>query len=303
MGHPIRREPVARRAGRVPAYPAESSPIAGNTMSFEHAHKAARPVIRRSATLAAILTALAVSSAGAQQGNGYSAPLHANVSADGATQVRVENGSGHLVINGKNGASQVSATATVRGSSQRAVDAVRLIARREGDVIVVRADRPDNNWFRDDNVSIDLTVEVPTSLGLEVNNGSGGAQIDNVGALAVRAGSGGVQVSNVQGTAEMNSGSGGARLRNVHGDVTVSTGSGGITIAGVTGSVDVRSAGSGSVNVSDVSGSLHLGSIGSGSVDADRIGGDLTVDRKGSGSVSYTNVKGHVSVPRRGRDW
>ena len=271
-------------------------------MSSERTRNTTRLLTRRSAALAAILTALAVSSVGAQE-NGYSAPLHSSVSANGATRVRVENGSGHLVINGKDGTSQVSATATVRGSSQRAVDAVRLIARREGDTIVVRADRPDDNWFRDDNVSIDLTVEVPASLGLDVTDGSGGAQIDNVGPVAITAGSGGVQVTNVRGTAEVKSGSGGARLRNVHGDVTASTGSGGITIAGVTGSVDVRNAGSGSVNVSDVSGSLHLGSIGSGSVDADRIGGDLTVDHKGSGSVSYTNVKGHVSVPRRGRDW
>lgn len=271
-------------------------------MSSAHTGKTARGVARFPIGLALILTTLAASAAGAQEG-GYSVPLHAVVSTSGATSIRVENGSGHLVINGKEGASQVSATATVRGSSQRAVNAVKLIARREGDAIVVRTDRPDNDWFGDDNVSINLTVEVPPRLSLDVNNGSGGAEIDNVGPITLHAGSGGVQVSNVKGAAEVRGGSGRARLRNVHGDVTVSTGSGGITIAGVTGSVDIRQAGSGGVDVSDVTGSLHMGSIGSGSVDADRIGGDLTVDRKGSGSVSYTNVKGRVSVPRRGRDW
>lgn len=273
-------------------------------MYFARIRKTAHDHVRSATTLMGTIAVLAASTsvAGAQDGD-YSVPLHASVSTAGVTRVRVENGSGHLVINGREGASQVSATADVRGSSQRAVDAVKLIARREGDAIVVRMDRPDNSWFRNDNVNIRLTIDVPTSLRLDVNNGSGGAQIDNVGPVAIDAGSGGVQVSNVKGTADVNTGSGGARVRDVHGDVTVSSGSGGLTISGVTGSVDVRSAGSGGVHVSDVTGSLHMGSIGSGSVDVDRVGGDLTVDRKGSGSVSYTNVKGHVSVPSRHGDW
>jgi len=271
-------------------------------MSFAAASKTARHLTRLSTALAVILATGAAVRAEAQEGD-YSVPLHASVSTSGATRIRVENGSGHLVINGRDGASQVAATATVRGSSQRAVDAVKLIARREGDAIVVRTERPDDDGFRNDNVSIRLTVEVPSNLSLDVDNGSGGAQVDNVGPISIRAGSGGVQVNNVKGAADVESGSGGAKLRNVHGNVTASTGSGGLTIAGVNGSVDVRSAGSGGVNVSNVTGSLHLGSVGSGTVDADRIGGDFTVDRKGSGSVSYTDVKGHVSVPKRGRDW
>jgi len=105
-------------------------------MSSAHTGKTARGVARFPIGLALILTTLAASAAGAQEG-GYSVPLHAVVSMSGATSIRVENGSGHLVINGKEGASQVSATATVRGSSQRAVNAVKLIARREGDAIVV----------------------------------------------------------------------------------------------------------------------------------------------------------------------
>jgi hypothetical protein len=254
------------------------------------------------AVLAAISTTFLVSSASAQ-GDRYSVERKAQASSSGARRIRVENGSGRLIINGKQGVSAVSATAMVRGSSQSAVDAVKLITERNGDEIVVKADRPDSRRSWHDNVSVDLTVEVPSNLQLDVSDGSGGAQIDNVGPLTVDAGSGGVRITNVNGGADVTSGSGGARLSSVHGDVAVSSGSGGITIAGVTGSVNVRDAGSGGIHVSQVTGSLHLGSIGSGSLNADNIGGDLTLDSKGSGSVSYTNVKGHVSVPKRGRDW
>src|SRR6185312_2151207 len=174
---------AGRRVSRlILAHRCPTFTIAIETMFSAYAGKTAWGVTRFPVGRAVILTltTLAASGAGAQEG-GYSVPLHAVVSTSGATRIRVENGSGHLVINGKEGASQVSATATVRGSSQRAVDAVKLIARREGDAIVVRTDRPDNGWFGNDNVSINLTVDVPPSLSLDVNNGSGGAEIDNVG--------------------------------------------------------------------------------------------------------------------------
>jgi DUF4097 and DUF4098 domain-containing protein YvlB len=240
-----------------------------------------------------------VASGALAQGDSYSVQRTANAPTSGITTIRVANGSGRLVITGHSGSSAVNATAIVHGSSQSAVNSVRLVTERNGDVLTVRADRPDQTGFNDDNVYVDLTVQVPSSIALNVEDGSGGARIDNVGALRVRSGSGGVHISNVGGSADLESGSGGAELRNVHGNVTAETGSGGMTIDGVTGSVDVRSAGSGGLTVKGVTGSLHLGSIGSGTLTADNIGGDLTVDSKGSGDVQYTNVKGHVSVPDR----
>jgi hypothetical protein len=257
--------------------------------------------IRRSVALtAAIVTTLVAGSGVRAQSDNYSLTRHAQASTSGVTSIRIENGSGRLVVTGKAGAPEVTASAVIRGSSQRTVDAVKLIAERQGDVLVVRADAPDRGWnFWGGGWSADLTVEVPSNIRLQVTDGSGGARIENVGPVTLRAGSGGVHVDGVAGAVDLRSGSGGADVRNVHGDVVLSTGSGGITLSGITGSVDVRSAGSGGVHASGVTGSLHLGSIGSGSLTADDIGGDLTVDHKGSGSVHYSNVKGRVDVPER----
>ena len=251
--------------------------------------------------LAASLAPLAATPARAQSDR-YSVQRNAQVSAAGATSIRIENGSGRLVIRGKAGAASVSATALIRGSSQSVVNAAQLVAERNGGVITVRVDSPKRGWF-DGGWSADLTVEVPSDVQLSVRDGSGGVRIDDVGALDLTAGSGGARVNNVSGGVDMRIGSGGAHLQNVRGDVALSTGSGGITIEGVTGSVNVRRAGSGELNISHVTGSLHLGAIGSGSLTADGIGGDLTVDHKGSGSVEYSNVKGRVQVPSRGRHW
>jgi hypothetical protein len=275
-------------------------------MSFDTPHTPSPPGnmqpasrLATAAFLLAIVT-LAASQAGAQD-DSYSVQRDARATTSGVTSIRIENGSGRLVVTGKAGSSVVTASAVIRGSSQDVVNRVRLIADRVGDVITVRADGPDRGWFGGNGWSADVTVEVPSNIRLDVNDGSGGARLQNVGALTMRSGSGGVHVDGVAGTADLQTGSGHAELRNVRGDVTMSTGSGGITVSGVSGSVNVRSAGSGGVHVSQVTGSLHLGSIGSGSLTADDIGGDLTVDHKGSGSVSYTKVKGHIDVPSRRR--
>lgn len=251
--------------------------------------------------LAAAIVPLAATPARAQSDR-YSVQRTAQVSAAGASSIRIENGSGHLVIRGKAGAGSVSATALIRGSSESEVNAARLITERSGNVITVRVDTPNRGWFNR-SWSADLTVEVPADVQLSVQDGSGGVRIDDVGALELTAGSGGARVNNVSGGVDMQTGSGGAHLENIRGDVALSTGSGGITIHGVNGSVHVRRAGSGELDISHVTGSLHLGSIGSGSLTADDIGGDLTVDHKGSGSVEYTNVKGRIQVPSRGRHW
>ncbi|MEO7218694.1 MAG: DUF2807 domain-containing protein [Gemmatimonadaceae bacterium] len=255
------------------------------------------------APAAALLTVLLCAPVIGAQSDSYSVHRDATAPVAGATSVRIENGSGHLVVTGKAGAPSVSASALIKGSSQKLVNSIKVTIDREGDVLVVRAAGPDRGWLSwRDGWSTDLTVAVPNNVKLDVHTGSGGARVENVASVAVRAGSGGVHVDGVSGTADIRSGSGGAEVRNVHGDALVSTGSGGITLAGVTGSVDVRSAGSGGVNARQIGGSLHIGSIGSGGVTVDNIGGDFTIDHKGSGSVRYTNVKGRVDVPRRHGD-
>lgn len=255
----------------------------------------------------AALVAVVVASAGLAgqlhaQSDRYQVTRNAQAATGGASSVRLSNGSGSLVVNGRQGSSELRVTAFVHGSSEAAVNAVRIVVDRNGDVLTVREDKPDRSWFGSDNTWVDLTVEVPTNIALDVSDGSGGARIDNVGAIRFRTGSGGAHLSNVVGAVDVSSGSGGVELRSVRGNVTSSSGSGSVTIDGVNGSVDIRSAGSGSLNVRGVTGSVRLGSIGSGSLVADNIGGDLTVDSKGSGNVQYSNVKGQVSVPDRHRN-
>jgi hypothetical protein len=258
-------------------------------------NKGALQVAPATGALALALSLTLAVPASAQRTYTADRTLHADVS--GVTRIRIENGSGRLVVNGKSGVSQVTTHATIRGSSQQVVNDVKITTEKNGDEIRVRADYPDHRWSSD-NWSVDLTVEVPSNIKLDVNDGSGGAQLNNIGAATVSSGSGGVRVSDAGGPVDLNSGSGSVELRTVRGDVSAQSGSGSVEISDVTGSVDVRRAGSGNVTVSKVSGSVRAGSIGSGGLQVDNVGGDLTVERKGSGSIDYTGVKGKVSIPR-----
>lgn len=244
---------------------------------------------------------LSITTASAQDDN-YSAQRSASISASGVTTIRIRNGSGRLIIAGKQGAATISATGTARASSRDLLDKIKIAATRDGDVVTIEPQYPENGWFSGGwcNCSINMTVEVPSNIRLDVHGGSGGAEIHDVGAMDVSSGSGGVRVERVGGALSLRTGSGGANVRDVHGDVTAQTGSGGLTIEHVTGSVNVERAGSGSVGLREVSGSAHVGSIGSGSLDVDGVGGDLVVEHKGSGSVHYASVRGKVDVPDRG---
>jgi len=250
-------------------------------------------ILRSSLALSAVALAPALLHAQRE----YSAPRSASASTAGITTIRVANGSGRLTITGNPSATAVRATGTAHASSQSELQDVKLLVERDGNDIVVRPDMPDS-WNGCD-CSLDMTVEVPTSIQLEVRDGSGGAELRNVGRARVQSGSGGVRIEHTSGDVSVRSGSGEAELSDVHGNVEASSGSGGVTMDGVTGSVEIEHAGSGSVSLSKVGGSVHVGSIGSGSLDADGVGGDLTVESKGSGSVHYTSVRGKVSVPTR----
>ncbi|MEM7202516.1 MAG: hypothetical protein AAF628_19750 [Planctomycetota bacterium] len=105
---------------------------------------------------------------------------------------------------------------------------------------------------------LDLTVELPGSLPVEIEDSSGSIVVRDVGAVAVADGSGSVEILGVAG------------------DVRVTDGSGSISIDEVGGSVFIESDGSGSIDVTDVDGDLVVGPDGSGSFNFTRVRGQVT---------------------------
>jgi DUF4097 and DUF4098 domain-containing protein YvlB len=196
----------------------------------------------------------------------------------------------------------VQVTGTARASSQQFLNQIRLIAERRGDVVFIKADMPDSDWYSGNySASLDLVIQVPQGINADVSDGSGEAKILNVGSLEASDGSGDLLVDGATGSVRITDGSGNLTIQNVGGDVKVSDGSGDIEVRNVTGSFTVESDGSGSIFATDVRGSVVVQNDGSGEIEVNKVGRDFTVESKGSGSIDYAAVSGKVDIPERHR--
>jgi DUF4097 and DUF4098 domain-containing protein YvlB len=197
---------------------------------------------------------------------------------------------------------------TARASRKGWLDDIKLIAERRGDEVFIKADIPDyDTSFRDAmrgdwQRELDLTIEVPMSIALDVDDGSGDAEFNNTGALRFEDGSGEITIKNAHGDIKLVDGSGGITIEGVEGSVRVDDGSGEIRARNVSGDFTVGEDGSGEIEVSDVRGTMRVESDGSGGIGVDRIGGDFIVEHDGSGDIHYETVKGSVRSPERKRE-
>jgi hypothetical protein len=211
----------------------------------------------------------------------YTARRDTTIDAHGARRVDVEGRSGELRVVGVAGLREVRVRGTARASRERWLDELRVEARRDGDVVRVRADIPDragDDWGGDMQVrALDLVIEVPQGIDADVRDGSGAVEIRGVGALTLVDGSGEVRISDV-GSADVEDGSGEVRIDGVRGDVHLADGSG-------------------SLIVTRVGGAVHVDRDGSGEVDVRDVAGDLVVRRSRAAGVQFANVRGRVDVP------
>lgn len=234
--------------------------------------------------LAALALAVAVPSAAMAQN--YDEPRNATVPASGATLLKVDARAGQLRVTGRTDLKEVRVRGTARASSRGVLAEIKLEAVREGGEIHVRAILPDHRNCCDwnDEALLDLVIETPAALPVDVDDTSGDMTIESVGAK--------VRIDDT---------SGNIRVRDAGGDVWIRDTSGGIDIRGVKGSVDIDEDSSGEIEVYDVTGSVHVGRDSSGSIYVSRAGGDFTVEHDGSGSIDYDGVKGKVDIPRKDR--
>ena len=216
----------------------------------------------------------------------YDAPRTATVNASGATLLRIDARAGGLRVSGRTDLTEVRIRGTARASDRALLEDVKLETERNGNEISVRVVIPEtaNRGWRDDHASLDLVIETPAALPVDIDDTSGDLVVESV-----------------TGRIRIDDNSGDIRVRDAGSDVSVRDNSGGIDIQGVKGSVDIEEDSSGEIEVYDVVGSVRIGRDSSGSIDVSRVGGDFIVERDGSGSIDYDGVKGKIDIPTRDR--
>ena len=225
-----------------------------------------------------------VSALEAQWGSRYSEERTAQLDARNVRVVRIEARAGGLRVVGRTGVDEVRVRGTARANAERWLQDIQIVAERRGDEVRIVAVIPDLDWRRSlGNVerALDLVIELPAGVAVDVSDTSGDVAISGTGDVDVEDSSGNV------------------RIESVAGDVRVRDGSGEVEIRDVAGNVTVRSDGSGDLNIYDVRRSVLVEEDGSGDITVRRVGGSFTVRRDGSGGIHSTSVEGTISVPSR----
>lgn len=236
----------------------------------------------------------------------YTSLRNADVDVRGAKSIEVHAGAGSLRIQGRPGISQVEVRGTARASSRDHLADIKLVAERRGDVVYIKSDVPEDRnggfWSNvrgDWNLQLDLVIEVPLNVALDVEDGSGEIKISDVGPLKLTDGSGEMTIIGVKGDLTIEDGSGSITIENVEGRVRVSDGSGEIRAKNIVGDFIVDEDGSGGIDIAGVGGSVRIEHDGSGGVDVERVAGDFIVNNKGGGSIRSSGVRGKIDIPDR----
>jgi DUF4097 and DUF4098 domain-containing protein YvlB len=219
----------------------------------------------------------------------------AEIDAAGVERVEIVALAGDLEVRGGSGGT-IRAHGRACARDAEALDRVRLESERRGTTARIVVEIP-----RDiDEASLELRVDLPQNLPVQIVDTSGDAWISGVAALELRDSSGDADVQKVAGAVTVEDSSGDVELTDV-GDVHVASDSSGDLRISRARSVRIDMDSSGEIVVRDVAGDVSIGDDSSGGIYVSDVGGAFSVENDGTGEIDYDRVTGEVRVPHAER--
>lgn len=156
------------------------------------------------------------------------------------------------------------------------------------------------SWFSFNYVWLDLRIEVPQEMTLDVKDSSGDITMKNIANVQLKDSSGDIDIENARGTVTIHDSSGDIEIDQVAGDLIIEADSSGdIYASDITGSVLIKQDSSGDIRIKRVSENVVVELDSSGDIRVSDIGGDFRVLKDGSGSIWSNNVSGEVQLPQK----
>ncbi|MEX2283612.1 MAG: hypothetical protein WEE89_14100 [Gemmatimonadota bacterium] len=212
----------------------------------------------------------------------------------GLDRVRILAEAGHLRVEGRAGLNEVRIFATACARDSRDLEDIELVVQRSGTVGRIFTLVPVSAGV---NARLDLRIEVPDWMLLEIDHQDGEIEVDNVSGVDIYDTSGDIALDNIFGDVAVNDDDGNILIDEVDGDLYIWDDSGLIDARDIGGEVLVEEDGSGNLIVRNVNLDVYIMEDGSGDILVENVGGDFTVDFDFSGNITYRNVRGRVLLP------
>jgi hypothetical protein len=203
------------------------------------------------------------------------------LSASSIEKIDIDCGAGFLKVEGVKNLNDIELKAeiVIEGMNEDEIEKYcqkygKLSLEQKGQRALITS-KLEKSYFSIRNAHMNLTIRVPQTIDLSVDDGSGFIEISNIsGDVFIDDGSGEVDVQNISGNLDIDDGSGEITVGNITGDVIIDDGSGTLRITNVEGNVKIND--------------------GSGSIYIDGVKKDVTIDEAGSGGLTIRNVDGEV---------
>lgn len=226
----------------------------------------------------------------------YAADRKASIDTAGAARIEILARAGDLVVRPASGP-VLTAGGRACASSQAYLDQTQLHVRRQGDVVRVQVQVPEEmKGIGLMYASLDLTVSVPGDLPVEVTDSSGDVTLESVRVTKVLDSSGDIAAHGLKADVEIEDSSGDIRIEDTAGAVRVSDSSGDVVIRGAS-RVHIPMDSSGDIVIDRISADVRIDRDSSGDIRIAEVGGNVEVLADGSGEVRVTGVKGTVRLP------
>jgi Toastrack DUF4097 len=227
----------------------------------------------------------------------YGADREAHLDTTGADRIEVIARAGDLTLRPGTG-SEVAAKGRACASSEAYLAQTQVHAVREGNTVRVFVQVPDQmKGIGIFYATLDLTVDIPAGLPVEVVDTSGDITTQGVRVTKITDSSGDIVARGVPGDIEINDSSGDIRIDDAAGAVTIADSSGDVVIRGAR-DVLIRSDSSGDLDIARVKGDVRVENDTSGDIVIADVGRNVDVVADTSGDVRVSGVKGTVHVPK-----
>ncbi|MCU1327276.1 MAG: hypothetical protein JWN34_2646 [Bryobacterales bacterium] len=235
-------------------------------------------------------------------GNDYDYDVNASSPSQGVTRVVLENIKGNLSVKG-DATTDVKLTghksirAFNKGDADRADQQSLVRIERRGDLLVVRAETPNNSRML--SVSTDLDLVVPRGLSVETRSRAGDLSVEDVdGSVEIAGGRGDIRLNRIGKDVKVETRSGLVRATEIKGEIDVQGRGSEVQIENVAGEVKINGEFSGTLEFRSLAKSLHFQSARS-DLRVEQIPGSIVLDL---GEIKMENVIGPVRFQTGSRD-